>query len=810
VTRSLCLVLKYLLNFSLLLLLGAANAKTSSSQEVSKKQEAIQQAIAKLPLAFEANQGQADSAVKFLARASDYTLFLTANEAVLLLDSKKRKVSDEPAQEDHAVVVRMRFEGANQASSVKGEDALGFKTNYFNGSDSVTTFTDISNHGRVKYTSIYPGVDLLYYGNQQQLEYDLLVAPKADPKQIKIRFSGAGKVALSNEGNLILHTAAGDVSHHKPIAYQIIEGKRNRIDANYQLAENGEVGFRLGEYDTRHALVIDPIVSYSSFLWGNASSIAVDAAGNSYIVGTTMQADLPVVNGYQTKLLGKTDAYIAKLDPTGAKLVYLTYLGARNSYTSGKTIAIDAAGNAYITGVTDSRSFPVTANAYQTSARNGGPFITKLNPAGNGLVYSTFLSGISIVSTATDSGGNIYMTGSASVLNTTAGAFQNANPSSSSSTPPFIAKLDSTGAAMVYATYLGGSGYDTSNSIVVDASGSAYVTGTTNSIDFPAVNAYQPKLRGMQDAFVAKLNAAGSDLIYSTYLGGPEDEFGNAIAVNEAGEAFVAGQTYSSSFPVTAGVFQPYKGYPGYAVSNGFVLKLSASGNSLIYSSFLGGTFCSICWSAPYDNDAATAIAVDSAGYAYVGGLAKSPAFPAVDPIQNIVMEGGGSSRWPFVAKVTPLGDSLIYSTLMGDGVYGYPISKISVDGSGNAFAIGGFNEYVSSLLISQPFTAGALLTSGSTYLLKLSPGKYSSTVASSANPATSGQSITLTAKVLSAKAGGTVTFMDGASALGTVPVMDGIAVLGVNLPAGVHKITAIYSLDAKVSLPLYQTVNSQ
>lgn len=772
--------------------------------------------LGKLPMAFEENQGQVNAAVKFISRGPGYKLFLTGQEAVMVLEKSTDKNSARtptltPEAKHEAAVVRMRFEGANKTPSVAGEAPLDFQTNYLVDNDPGKHVTGIQNHRRVKYTSLYPGVDLLYYGNQQQLEYDLVVAPHADPKQIKLSFKGANKIKLSKNGNLIVSTPLGDLAYHKPVAYQDIEGHRTKVEANYLLAQNGQVSFRLGKYDNEHPLVIDPIVAYLSFLWQAASNIALDTAGNVYIVGSTIGSDLPASNGYQTALAGSIDAYVAKLDPTGTKVIYATYLGVRRAVTNAQQIAVDAAGHAYIVGNTNSSSFPITAGAYQTSARDGGPFVVKLNPNGNGLIYSTYFSGVTCAAVALDSTGSFYMTGNAFGLVATAGAFQSSNPTPSSSAP-FVAKLNATGTNMLYATYLGGSSVDNAKSIAVDASGNAFVTGKTTSTNFPTLNAYQPNLKGTRDAFVTKLNPSGTGLIYSTYLGGTNYEDGNGITINAAGEAYIVGQTYSADFPVTPGVFQPYKGYPGYAVSNGFITKLSASGNKLIYSSFIGGSWCSGCGSAWSDNDRATSVAVDAAGYVYIGGIARSPAFPVTDPVQTSVSRKDGEGYWPFFAKITPLADRWVYSTMMGtnDSFSTQPV-QIAVDADGNAWSLGGnSNNSYPPTPVAFPFSEGALLTSGGAYLIKLSTGKYPTNVLSSHNPAVSGENITLTADVLNTKTGGMVTFMDGVATLGTVLVADGKAMLTVNLPAGVHTITAVYDQDGKVSPPYYQVVNSQ
>lgn len=767
-----------------------------------------------MPLTFEKNQGQSDPAVKFLARGLGYQLFMTAQEAVMVFSKEDKATTDYKT-----AVIRMRFEEANKTPAIEGSTPLAYQTNYFSGADPAKHITGITNHAQVKYAAIYPRVDMVLYGNPQRLEYDLLLAPGAKPGQIKLSFAGADKVSLSKQGELVLATALGEVTFHQPIAYQEIGGKRKIVAAKYLLADNGRVSFMLGKYDANQPLVIDPILNYASFVWGSAKGIAVDTGGNAYIVGAISTTDLPATSGYQASLKGVLDAYVAKLDVTGTKIVYATYLGARRASTLGNGIAVDGAGNAYIFGTTDSGAFPVTAGAYQTSA-SGGSFVTKLNAAGNALSYSTFVNGATIAAITVDNSGSAYLTGNATAITTTAGAFQGAYPGVPS---PYVAKLNSTGTAMNYATYLAGTLYDvgvtisasnnSGKSIAVDPSGNAYVTGVTVSTNFPTFQPFQAVKRGTRDAFVTKLNASGSGLVYSTYLGGSyttgtyqDVEGANSIAVNTAGEAFVAGITNSGDFPVTSGVFKPGKGYPGYQISNGFITKFNAAGNALVYSSFIGGTWCSGCRYAYADQDAATAVAIDAAGHAYVGGYLTSMQFNLVDPIQSLPLSGTDTDRLPFLVKIQPAGNQLVYSVVIGNRLYDKTVNAIAVDSNGSAYVA----AYNFGFATDYPTTAGSFSAGGSGYIFKLSTGKFPTTVLSSPNPASSSQIITLTANVLSTKPGGTVTFMDGTASLGVVAMTDGSAQLAATLPVGVHKITAVYSEDGIVSPALFQAVNSK
>lgn len=815
--NSLRVFMRFILVFVFLLWTGAH----AHSEEVSKslRHSNLQKTIGKLPLAFEENQGQLDPAVKFHSRGPGYQLFLTAQEAVMVFsgDRKtKQSVDTEtttPGRDRQTGGIRMRFEGGNQAPVVKGIEPLGFKTNYFVGAEPAQQFTDIANYARVNYTSIYPGVDLVYYGNQQRLEYDLLVAPRAKPQQIRVSFSGVNRISLSENGDLILDTTAGELTFHKPVAYQNVAGKRKTIDAEYILADNGQVAFNLGSYDVSKPLVIDPIVSYSYPFWGWAEDIAVDVEGNAYVTGSTGYTSayptvLPATGGYQTKQLGDEDAYVVKLSPSGTKVLYATYLGARGSHAYGKSIAVDASGNAYVTGETNSSNFPVTTGAYQTTFQDSQTtysttsFLTKLNATGNALIYSTFVNVASVADIAVDGTGNAYLTGVAHSLTTTTGSFQPTNPNSSGGKSPFVAKLNPSGTAMVYATYLGGASSDEARAIAADANGYAYITGNSYSTNFPLVNALSSTPIGV---FVAKLNPTGTGLLYSTCLG---PAYSSDIAVDAAGQAFVVGTTGHDNFPVTPGVFQPTKGYPGTDASNGFITKLSTTG-TLMYSSFIGGN------DTPYNFDRlATQVAVDPAGYAYIGGSAYSRRFPVIDSIGGTInASSSDDDSWPFVAKVSPAGDRLVYSTLIGARSLGKKLTGMASDSNGSVYAVGfmdlsslAYSEYANTI----PVTAGAPLMSSISFIFKLATGKYPTTVRTPLDPVPEGQPITFVADVLSTKLGGNVTFMDGTTTLGSAPMTNGVAKLVTTLARGSHKITAVYSADGMVSPPVFQIVNSK
>jgi Beta-propeller repeat len=747
--------------------------------------------FATLPLAFEQNLGQSHPRVRFVARGAAFDAFLTDEGANLVVGQS---------------VVQIRPVRAHKSAIPKASDPLAGTTNYLLGDDPSRYVVDAKTFARVKYESVYPGIDLVFYGTQRELEYDLVVAPKANPRVIALELQGVDRLTLLPEGAVALHTPSGDIEFKKPVAYQNIHGTRLDVDVRYTLLEKKRIGFRLGKYDVEYPLVIDPILSISTNLWGTSTGVALDSANNIYVVGSTSKGDLlPVAGGYQTQIAGDVDAYVAKLNPAGTAAIYTTYLGARRATTVGKKIAVDGAGSALVTGTTSSAAFPITPGAFQSTGTN---FVTKLNPAGNGLGYSTYVSS-PVAAIAVDAAGNAFMTGTSAGLTTTAGAFQ---PTKLGSTAPYVAKLNASGTAMSYATYLGGSANDEGRAIAVDSSGNAYVVGIARSSDFPTKNPIRASLSGSTDAFIAKINAPGTALVYSTYLGGSGEERGFGVAVDSADQAIAVGWTQSVDFPVTPGAFQTRKGYQDQIIINAFVTKLNSTGSGLVYSSYLGGPWCFSptvysCFSffgVDEGIDVATSVAVDAAGYAYVGGYATSTQFPLVDSLESVDPMGDG---WhvPLVAKVAPGGDRVIFATVLGTKSQDAGLSQIAADSNGGAVAVGS-TPYEPLF----PLTPGAVLGKGSSYMFKVATGIYPTTVQSSPNPVGAAQPVTLTAYVSNPSPAGVVTFKEGTSTVGTAPVINGAAVLSVTLPPGVHRLTATNSADGKVSAAYFQIVNGQ
>ena len=617
-----------------------------ASRELSHSSTAVAPKVlaeyGKVPMRFERNQGQTSDDVKFLSRGQGYTVFLTPTEAVMALfqsDGSAKTANSrqgQPAPEKMATALRMTLADANPAPQIDGVEELPGKSHYLVGSDPAKWRTNVPQFAKVRYRDVYKGVDVVYYGNHEQLEHDFVVAPGADPTRIRFRVTGADKLESSSGGELLLHVSGGQVRLHKPEIYQEIAGLKTEIAGGYQVQSSGEVGFVLGAYDTNQTLVIDPVLEYSTLLGGfardRATAIAVDSAGNAYVTGFAASPDFPVTpDAFQTTLatsqpprFQSSNAFVTKLNPQGSDLVYSTYLGgSRNDGANG--IAIDSAGNAYITGLTSSPDFPTTRGVFQRILRsNVNAFVAKINPEGSALLYST---------------------------------------------------------------YLGGSGQDFARAIAVDGLGNAYVTGGTDSLDFPTREAFQNTYQGgfcdftpCNNAFVTKLNPGASDLVYSTYLGGSDSDDGFGIAVDGAGNAYVTGQAMSPNFPTTLGSFQPFSHAYGFDTGNAFVTKFDPTGRNLVYSTFLGGN-------SSLEGDRATAIAIDGAGAAYITGLARADDFPITPGAFQTTMPSSQHDS-TFVAKFNPAGSDLVYSTFLGG--LGRDIGNgITVDVTGNTYVTG-------------------------------------------------------------------------------------------------------------------------
>ena len=615
-----------------------------------------------LPIRFEPNLGQAAARTKYLAHGEGYDIALSTQGISL-------NAAD-------GASLHLRPVRANAAPQLRAERRQASFSNYFIGSDRSKWHSKIANYGAVRYRQVYPGVDWLVYGNPRQLEYDFVLVPQADPRRIRLGFEGAGHLALDGNGDLLVDVGGHTLRQLKPVLYQIgANGKKQSVEGRYVLHQQ-QLAFAVGRYDHGRELVIDPAFAYSTYLGGsrstNANAIAVDSAGNAYIAGNTGATDFPTAHPYQGGNNGG-NAFIAKLSADGSGLVYSTYLGGSGGENAAG-IAVDSAGNAYIAGSTYSTDFPL-ANAYQSSNKAAGTdtnesaFVAKLSADGGSLVYSTYLGGSNDLNGASglalDRAGSAYLVGS-----TNSTDFPTARPlqaALSGRLNAYITKFSADGGSLVYSTYLGGTAADNGVAIAVDGSGSAYITGLTNSTDFPTVNAFQSTYNSGDpdfgsNAYLSKLKPDGSALLYSTYLGGSGFDVGDAIAVDSAGSAYVAGLTADSDFPTQNPYQSTNQALAGLGGSAGFVTKFSADGGSLVYSTYLSGSG----GGNGIIGDAVRAIAVDGAGHAYVAGEAASVDFPAVNAVQKTNAAAHIGATNAFITELNAAGTALLSSTYLG------------------------------------------------------------------------------------------------------------------------------------------------
>ena len=639
----------------------SGSRQTPASPASRQSRDQARSAYGQTELAFEPNLGQTDKAVDFLARGAGYSMFLRPTEAVVVMTPPKRQAK----QAANHPVLRLKLLNSNAKAHGVALDQLAGKTNYLIGNRSRDWRTNIPTYGRVRYEGVYPGIDLVYYGNQRQLEYDLVVAPGGDPEVVRLQFAGAENPRLNVSGDLLLNLDDQTIIQAKPTIYQNIGHMRRPIEGSYTIQENGTVGFVVGEYDHRLPLVIDPTLVYSTYFGGSgtdeARGIVVDSTGNAYICGNTSSTVFPIFNALQPvfgggSFGGARDVFVTKFDASGTGVFFSTYLGGGGDDKCGR-LALDSAGNAYIAGETTSANFP-TFNAFQPFYGGGASdaFVTKLNSTGSGLFYSTYFGGSvfdAAGAIAVDINGNAYVTGRTTSPDLY--TFNAIQPlfSGGTSADAFVTKFSASGLSVFYSTYLGGSGglgFDAGLGIAVDAAGNAYVTGQTTSTNFPLLNPIQNTLAGGfpdGDAFVSKFNPSGSALVYSTYLGGSDNDVAQDIAIDANNNAYVTGGTGSLNFPVF-NAFQVNYGGNGDA----FLTKINLNGTALVYSTYLGGT----------GNDIGNSVVVDSALHAHVAGATSSTNFP----VFNALQPNYGGSGDGFVSKFNVAGTAMIYSTYFG------------------------------------------------------------------------------------------------------------------------------------------------
>ena len=669
-----------------------------------------QSSYGQLPLSFIANSGQTDPSVQFQVKGAGHSIFFSPNEISFVAFQTPTEPGN-PATATSATV-RSSLANSNPNPTISGLQQLPGVANFLLGEDSSQWHTNVPTFNGVVYQNVYQGIDRVFKGTEGQLKSEFLVAPLADPSQIRMNYSGVSDIRLRDDGALILETPLGELVDNAPIVYQDINGTRVNVPAAYNLLGNGQVGFSLGDFDRTQPLVIDPVLAYSTYLGGSGSEganrIAVDSTGAAYIIGTTVNNFTTTPGAYQTTPGGQADFLVTKINPEGTALVYSTYMGGiGNEYGFG--IAVDSQGNAYLTGQVDP-GFPTTPSAFQPTASTYNASATKLNAAGNALVYSTFLGGSGSAlgtSIAVDSNGNAYVTGPTGAgFPITPGAYQS---TSGGNIDAFITKVNPTGSDLVYSTYLGGSNREDGQGIAVDNNGNAYVTGLTYSTNFPTYPITNPQLSifqraiggGQYDAFVTKFNTDGV-LGYSSYLGGRGDDKGIAIAVDSAGNAYVVGITTSTNFPTV----NPIQIANAGGANDAFVSKVNPGGTALTYSTYLGGS----------GDDLGYRIAVDSGNNAYVTGETTSTNFPTKNAIQSV--SGGGKDA--FVTSLNSSGSALIDSTYFGGS--GDDIGQgIAVDTSGAVYVAG--STASTNLPTANPLQAANGGGTNDAFITKLIPG---------------------------------------------------------------------------------------
>ncbi len=759
-----------LLSFLLIIFfMGEATANVKSGAEEAAKAR-IQETYGKLPLYFIKNDGQVDEKVKFYEKGSGHATYFTKEGVYITLvrgekledRSKKSDDRSEKLEDTFPVIVKdeapkqslpkipsplagegegggdkgdmtsqlikLTFLNANPNPEIIAADQQEGKVNYFIGKDPEKWRTNVPTYKAVLYKEVYPGIDIKFYGNNRQMEYDIIVKPGADPNKVKFSYDGIKDLKITEDGELEIALNEGEIIQKKPYIYQEIDGKKVEVEGRFKYLKSSAAqftySFEVASYDTVHPLIIDPTLVYSTYLGGSGedwgTGIAVDTAGNAYVTGDTPSTNFPTTSGaYDRTFNGVYDVFVVKLNASGSALSYATYLGGSgDEFEYGGGIAVDASGNAYVMGDTYSTNFPThwAYGGYNDSTYDGGSdiFVVKLNASGSALSYSTYLYGSSgdeygkgiavdasghiyvledyypngsgyfsgnasdiIVQKLTldgtppfnawlggngiemggsivlDASGDVYVTGQTSSTDflTTPGAYD--TTFNGGSWDAFVAKLDKNYGAISYATYLGGSNVDGGFGISVDTSGNAYVTGTTSSMDFPTTfGAYDTTLSGGGDAFVVKLNASGSALSYATYLGGSSYDGGYGIEVDTSGNAYVTGYTDSTDFPTVMAYDTTYNG----GIYDAFVTKLNASGSALSFSTYLGGS----------GEDQGIDMAVDTSGNVYVTGATASTDFP------------------------TTYG---AYDTTF-NGVYDTFIEKISIDSDGDGLPDGWETQY--------------------------------------------------------------------------------------------------------------------
>jgi len=615
------------------------------------------------PLSFELNKGQAAPEFDYLARGRRYTVLVNRESVTVLLPNKRNSNYSTNA-------VRIRLLDTRAGGTTRASEPLLTRTNYLLGNDPRHWKTNVPNYGRVAYQEVYPGVDLVYYGRDGELEFDFAVAPGADPRAIHLKLEGA-EVSVSNHGDVVMRSSGIRIMLRKPRLYQLAGSHKRSVEGRYSVDQRNRVRFAVGTYNKAEKLVIDPVLAYSMMIGGGwpdyGAAVAVDSAGYTYIAGGTISANFPVTPGAFDNSCGTDgvcnqyskngshfryqDIFVAKMTPRGTR-VWVTYLGgSADDIASG--IGVDGNGDAYVGGYTSSLDYPANPLSGAPPKQTPFAFVTKLNGMGSSLVYSVrFCSQCSATGMAVNSSGEVFVAGetSGSFL-ATSNAFQK---TTRGGTDGFVAKLNGAGTSLVYGTFLGGGLYDSISAIAVDSSGNAYIAGPTLSTDFPTTSGtYEPspKIMPSPSYFVTKLNSTGSNLVFSTYFTGPGPGGLAGIAIDAAGNSYVTGASSSrNSFPTTSGAYQRSH----HSLFDAYIAKFDSAGSRLVYSTLLGGGA----------NDFGASIVVDH-GDAIVTGDTASGDFPNTEnAFQRVNRTNQGGAC--FVTRLNATGSALRYSSFLG------------------------------------------------------------------------------------------------------------------------------------------------
>ncbi len=684
----------------------------------------VQARYAALPLAFEANQGQTDPQVKYMARGNGYKLFLTSSKAIMSMPGRNRyspvrdammnkrrgaasvkammkKQSAKSRQVSPVASLQMNFLGADPQSQLAADDLQSGTVNYFLGNDPSKWQSNVPLYGRVSYRKIYPGIDLAFHGASQQLEFDYVVSPGADAAAIALDFQGAESLQTDAAGNLVLATSSGSVQLNKPVAYQSKNGAPEFVDASFVLNAKNQVSFALGSYDHNRELVIDPTVTYSTYFGGSGAdygiSVAVNASGDAFVAGATDSAS---ILGTNTGATG-SDAFVTEIGPTGT-LIFATYFGGSQDEFPGG-IAIDSQG-IYVSGITGSSDFPVTGGAAQTVFQGGitgganDAFALKMALNGSSITWGTYIGGNgsdSGLGVAVDSSHNVYVVGETFSTNLGGGVI-NPLPGgnllnlglNTTGDDGYIVKVNASGASFGLVSYLGGSDGDLATGVAVNSTGTIFVTGETISSDLPTTagvvqptcgtdgNCNANSTTAFDDGFVASIKSTLSGYNYLTYYGGSDVDDAFAIAADSSGNAYITGTTASTDFPTTSGAFQSTQ----FGTQNAFLAQLNSAGTAASYSSYFGGN----------GSDFGLGIALDSSSppNAYITGQTTSS--DSSFPLVNATQAAGSGNSDAFVGVFGLSQGLVLFSTFLGGGGDEDQLEgSIALDSSQNIYVTG-------------------------------------------------------------------------------------------------------------------------